>query len=219
MWFFLNLYLQQVLGYTAFPSGAALLPMTVLIMIGMITLAPKAIARFGPKAMVVSGLGVLAAGLIYLSFIRPDGNFWIDVLPASLVAALGHVTRLHPIPRYRHLQRPTPGRRPRRRHRQHQLPTRLRPRPGRHHRRRRLPWAPPRSTTPPPSPTGSPVPSSAPALSQPPEPSSPRSPCTCPGHNNRKRTPKTPTSRPPAAAARASLVLTALTLETSFVGE
>jgi MFS family permease len=61
MWFFLNLYLQQVLGYTAFPSGAALLPMTVLIMIGMITLAPKAIARFGPKAMVVTGLGVLSA--------------------------------------------------------------------------------------------------------------------------------------------------------------
>jgi MFS family permease len=39
--------------------------------------------------MVVTGLGVLAAGLIYLSFIRPDGNFWVDVLPASLVAALG----------------------------------------------------------------------------------------------------------------------------------
>jgi len=89
MWFFLNLYLQQVLGYTAFPSGAALLPMTMLIMIGMITLAPKAIARFGPKAMVVTGLGVLAAGLIYLSFVRPDGTFWVDVLPASLVAALG----------------------------------------------------------------------------------------------------------------------------------
>ncbi|MGS0684294.1 MFS transporter [Nakamurella sp. GG22] len=89
MWFFLNLYLQQVLGYTAFPSGAALLPMTLLIMIGMITVAPKAIARFGTKAMVVTGLGVLAAGLVYLSFIRPDGNFWVDVLPASLVAALG----------------------------------------------------------------------------------------------------------------------------------
>ncbi len=55
----------------------------------MITLAPRAIARFGPKAMVVAGLGVLADGLIYLSFIRPDGTFWVDVLPASLVAALG----------------------------------------------------------------------------------------------------------------------------------
>ncbi len=89
MWFFLNLYLQQVLGYSAFPSGAALLPMTVLIMIGMITLAPAAINRFGPKAMIVTGMLVLAVGLGWLSLIRPGGNFWVDVLPASLVAALG----------------------------------------------------------------------------------------------------------------------------------
>jgi hypothetical protein len=40
MWFFLNLYLQQVLGYSSFPSGSALLPMSVLIMVGMIVLAP-----------------------------------------------------------------------------------------------------------------------------------------------------------------------------------
>ncbi|MFG1784866.1 MFS transporter [Rhodococcus oryzae] len=89
MWFFLNLYLQQVLGYSAFPSGAALIPMTALIMIGMIVLAPRLIARFGPKPMVVSGLILLSAGLAWLSLVRPDGNFWVDVLPASLVSALG----------------------------------------------------------------------------------------------------------------------------------
>ena len=89
MWFFLNLYLQQVLGYSAFPSGAALLPMTFLIMLGMIALAPRAMAAFGPKAMVVAGMLLLAAGLGWLSFVRPDGSFWVDVLPASLVAALG----------------------------------------------------------------------------------------------------------------------------------
>ncbi|MFD0852027.1 MFS transporter, partial [Actinomadura adrarensis] len=89
MWFYLNLYLQQVLGYSAFPSGAALLPMTVLIMAGMIVLAPRAIARFGPKAITVAGLAILAAGMGWLSLIRPGGNFWVDVLPASLVAALG----------------------------------------------------------------------------------------------------------------------------------
>jgi len=89
MWFFLNLYLQQVLGYSAFPSGAALLPMTVLIMVGMIALAPRLINRFGPKAMTVTGLLILAAGMLWLSFIRPDGSFAVDVLPASLVAALG----------------------------------------------------------------------------------------------------------------------------------
>ncbi|PTR42868.1 EmrB/QacA subfamily drug resistance transporter [Rhodococcus sp. OK611] len=89
MWFFLNLYLQQVLGYSAFPSGAALIPMTALIMIGMIVLAPRLIARFGPKPMVVSGLILLSVGLAWLSLVRPDGNFWVDVLPASLVSALG----------------------------------------------------------------------------------------------------------------------------------
>ncbi|MFI6327691.1 MFS transporter [Micromonospora chersina] len=89
MWFFLNLYLQQVLGYRAFPSGAALLPMTILIMIGMIALAPRAIGRFGPKPMVVTGLVVLAVGLGWLALVRPDGSFTVDVLPASLVAALG----------------------------------------------------------------------------------------------------------------------------------
>ena len=89
MWFFLNLYLQQVLGYTAFPSGAALVPMTVLIMIGMVVLAPRAIGRFGPKNMTVAGLLLLAAGMVWLSFVRPDGSFVTDVLPASLVAALG----------------------------------------------------------------------------------------------------------------------------------
>ena len=89
MWFFLNLYLQQVLGAGAFASGAALLPMTALIVIGMIALAPRLQARFGAKPMIVTGLSLLGVGLVMLAFVRPDGNYVIDVLPASLVAALG----------------------------------------------------------------------------------------------------------------------------------
>ncbi len=89
MWFFLNLYLQQVLGFRAFPAGAALLPMTALIMLGMIALAPRVIGKFGPKPPIVAGLLLLAAGLGWLALVREDGSFWVDVLPASLVAALG----------------------------------------------------------------------------------------------------------------------------------
>jgi EmrB/QacA subfamily drug resistance transporter len=89
MFFFLNLYLQQVLGLGAFASGAALLPLTVTIMVGMVALAPRLIGRFGAKSMTVSGLATLAAGLVWLSFVRPDGSFAVDVLPASLVAAAG----------------------------------------------------------------------------------------------------------------------------------
>lgn len=89
MFFFVNLYLQQVLGLGAFESGAALLPLTITIMVGMVAAAPRLIARFGPKAMTVGGLGVLAVGLVWLSFIRPGGSFLADVLPASLVTAAG----------------------------------------------------------------------------------------------------------------------------------
>lgn len=89
MWFFLNLYLQQVLGASAFAAGAALLPMTGLIVIGMIALAPRLQARFGAKSMIVTGLLVLSAGLVWLAFVRPDGSYVVDVLPASLLAALG----------------------------------------------------------------------------------------------------------------------------------
>ena len=89
MWFFLNLYLQQVLGYGAFEGGAALLPMTAAIMLLMVVVAPRVIARFGPKAPTVAGLVLLAAGLAVMSLVRPDGSFVLDVLPASLLAAGG----------------------------------------------------------------------------------------------------------------------------------
>jgi EmrB/QacA subfamily drug resistance transporter len=89
MWFFLNLYLQQVLGYGSFASGAALLPMTLAIMVLMVAVAPRVIARFGPKAPTVAGLVTLAVGLGWLGFVRPHGNFAVDVLGPSLVAAFG----------------------------------------------------------------------------------------------------------------------------------
>lgn len=89
MWFFLNLYLQQVLGLSAFPSGSALLPMTTFIMLGMIVVAPKLIATAGPKKTLVGGMAILTVGLAGLSLVRSDGSFWVDVLPASLIAAAG----------------------------------------------------------------------------------------------------------------------------------
>ncbi|GGQ97251.1 MFS transporter [Streptomyces pilosus] len=89
MWYFLNLYLQQVLGYGAFASGAALLPMTGLLMIFMTAITARLMAKFGAKPLIGGGLLVLAAGLLWLSAVEPTGTFVADVLPASLVAALG----------------------------------------------------------------------------------------------------------------------------------
>ncbi|MQY07889.1 MFS transporter [Actinomadura macrotermitis] len=89
MWYFLNLYLQQVLGYGAFSSGAALVPMTALMMVLMVGVTGRLIARFGTKPLIATGLAVLAGGLAILSAVSPTGNFWADVLPGSLVSAVG----------------------------------------------------------------------------------------------------------------------------------
>ncbi|QCQ91186.1 MFS transporter [Rhodococcus sp. SGAir0479] len=96
MWFFLNLYLQQVLGFSAFPAGAALLPMTILIMLGMIVLAPRIIAAFGPKVPIVLGLVILAVGLGWMAFVSPDGTYWVDAFGPSLVVAFGQALAFIP---------------------------------------------------------------------------------------------------------------------------
>ena len=94
MWFFLNLYLQQVLGYGAFESGLALLPMTVAIMFLMVSITPKMVNHFGIRKNMIVGMVLLSVAMLSFTTTPPsDGNqnmnFIIYVLPASLVAAVG----------------------------------------------------------------------------------------------------------------------------------
>ncbi|GAB3144067.1 DHA2 family efflux MFS transporter permease subunit [Micromonospora sonneratiae] len=89
MWYFLNLYVQQVLGFGAFASGAALVPMTAFMMILMVGVTGRLINRYGTKPLIVSGLAVLALGLGMLATVDQDGTFLVDVLPGSLVSAVG----------------------------------------------------------------------------------------------------------------------------------
>lgn len=89
LWFYLNLYLQQTLGYSAFASGLALLPMTVAIMILMVGVSGKLIQKLGIKTNLVLGLLSLTASLIWFSFAPVNGSFLEHVLGPSLLGALG----------------------------------------------------------------------------------------------------------------------------------
>lgn len=89
LWFFLNLYLQQILNYSAFNSGLALLPMTIAIMFLMVGFTGKLVAKFGFKTNLIAGLLALIASLLLFSTIPSDGTFLVNVLPASLLAAVG----------------------------------------------------------------------------------------------------------------------------------
>jgi EmrB/QacA subfamily drug resistance transporter len=89
LWFFLNLYLQTVLDLSAFGSGLALLPMTLVIMVMMVRVTGPLIGRFGVKPVLLTGLVALAAALALFAGLPADGTFAANVLPVSLLAAVG----------------------------------------------------------------------------------------------------------------------------------
>ncbi|MEO9230382.1 MAG: MFS transporter [Devosia sp.] len=86
LWFYLNLYLQQALH---FASGLTLLPMTVTIMIVMVGFSGRLIGALGIKANLVLGMLAMAGALFLFARVPTEGSFLSDVLPASLLAALG----------------------------------------------------------------------------------------------------------------------------------
>jgi EmrB/QacA subfamily drug resistance transporter len=87
-WFFLTLYLQQVLHYDAIEAGLAFLPMTLSIFAAS-TLSPRVVARFGPRRVITTGMLTAAAGMMLLSGVAPGGTYVGTVLLGSLLSALG----------------------------------------------------------------------------------------------------------------------------------
>jgi MFS family permease len=83
------LFLQQVLGYGAARTGLAVLP--VAVSIGLLSLGPagRLAARFGPRSVLLAGLGLLAAGLAVLARLPADASYAVDLLPALLLLGAG----------------------------------------------------------------------------------------------------------------------------------
>jgi MFS family permease len=88
MFFFISLYMQNVLGFSALEAGLAYLPLAVGL---IITAGASAglVTRFGFKPVLVSGLIITAAGLVWFGQVSPDGSYVGDVLFPSLLAAVG----------------------------------------------------------------------------------------------------------------------------------
>lgn len=89
LWFYLNLYLQQTLQLSALASGLALVPMTVTIMIVMVGFSGRIIGKLGVKTSIVLGFLAMGAALVLFTGVPAGGDYFANVLPASLLAALG----------------------------------------------------------------------------------------------------------------------------------
>jgi predicted MFS family arabinose efflux permease len=88
VFFFLTLYLQQVLGYSALNTGVAYLPLSLTI-VGSSTLASRAVNRFTPKPVLVAGLLSSTAGFVLLTRVSGHGDYTSHVLPAMFVLGTG----------------------------------------------------------------------------------------------------------------------------------
>ncbi len=88
MWFFVSLYLQQVLGYSPIKAGLAFLPMTLCIVAGS-TLASRAVARIGAKPLLVAGMAAQTVGLVLFAGVSVHGDYLGDMILPSLLVAIG----------------------------------------------------------------------------------------------------------------------------------
>jgi EmrB/QacA subfamily drug resistance transporter len=88
MFFFVSLYMQQVLGYDALDAGLAYLPLALTIIISA-GVASQLATRMGFKPVLVAGMLLIAGGLVWFAQVSVNGDFVSDVLGPSLLAAAG----------------------------------------------------------------------------------------------------------------------------------
>jgi EmrB/QacA subfamily drug resistance transporter len=94
--FFSALYLQRVLGYTPLEVGFAYLP-SMVIWGGSSLYSDKLVMRFGIKPPLLVGLGLMTLSLLLFARTPVEGDFWIDVLPATIAVGLGAGIGFNPI--------------------------------------------------------------------------------------------------------------------------
>lgn len=88
MFYFVSLYMQNVLGYDALKAGVAYLPLAggIIISAGV---ASQLVTRVGFKPVMVAGFVLVAGGLVWFAQVSPGGTYVGDVLFPSLLAAVG----------------------------------------------------------------------------------------------------------------------------------
>src|SRR4030095_11312143 len=88
MFFFITLYMQQVLGYSPIHAGLSYLPLALMI-IAASGVASQLVTKIGFKPVLAAGMGFIVVALLWFSRISVGGGFTTDILGPSLLAATG----------------------------------------------------------------------------------------------------------------------------------
>jgi EmrB/QacA subfamily drug resistance transporter len=87
IFFFVSLYMQNILGYSPVETGAAFLPLTILIIL-VAPIAGKTSDRIGSRGLMTAGMILIAVQLVMFSRLTVDATFW-NLLPAFLIGGVG----------------------------------------------------------------------------------------------------------------------------------
>ena len=96
MFYFMTLYLQQVLGYNALKTGVAYLPLSFTL-IGASGVASRFVDRFTPKPIMILGLLIGTVGFVFLTRVSGHGDYASHVLPSMLILGVGFGIAFVPI--------------------------------------------------------------------------------------------------------------------------
>jgi EmrB/QacA subfamily drug resistance transporter len=88
LFFFVTIYMQTVLGYSAIQAGLAYIPLCFAVAISA-GISSQLLSRVGTRPVIVVGAIVAAGGLYWLSRIPVGGTYVADLLPGMLVLSLG----------------------------------------------------------------------------------------------------------------------------------
>jgi EmrB/QacA subfamily drug resistance transporter len=88
MFFFISLYMQQVLGYSALKSGFSYLPLALSIIVAA-GVASQLVTRLGTRRVLVAGMVLVVGALVWFSQISVSGGYVSDILFPSLLAGAG----------------------------------------------------------------------------------------------------------------------------------
>jgi EmrB/QacA subfamily drug resistance transporter len=88
MWFFVSLYMQEVLHYSPIEAGLGFAPMASFVVVGS-TVAGRLAARVGAGRVLSAGMACVGAGLLLFSGVDLHGGYVTDVLIPGLVTAFG----------------------------------------------------------------------------------------------------------------------------------
>jgi predicted MFS family arabinose efflux permease len=88
LFFFLTLFIQSVLGYSAIRSGIAYLPFAVGVVIAS-ALASPLVARLGPRPLILAGTAAIAGGMFWFSRLTEHADYVGQLLGPQLVTSFG----------------------------------------------------------------------------------------------------------------------------------